>query len=136
MNQVNSDAIEPCSKTLLEIPHDQILAARDTDGKFHRARLIDLDDDFKFATVCFIDFGRTAKCQLPDLYTFTCESELSQLPPRCFQAKLAEIQPSTVNISGGHMWDAAAVELFKSNTLDREITAKVITGSLTLPFQF
>lgn len=121
--------IEPCVD-YLQLNQTMILVARDqTDQKLYRARLIAWDYDqyskiFK-GTVCFIDTGRTQKCQLEDLFMFTQEIRQSKLPPRCFQCRLAEIQPSTANISGGHMWDRDGVERFKSLVNNIKVKAEV-----------
>ncbi|XP_031619138.1 probable ATP-dependent RNA helicase spindle-E [Contarinia nasturtii] len=109
----------------------KIIVARDhKDKKLYRARLISWDYNaftktFK-CTVCFIDFGRTQKCQMTDLYVFIkTQTEQDTFPARCFQCKLAEIQPSMANISGGNMWDRATVDLFNSFVTEREVTAKI-----------
>lgn len=125
MNENEINIIERCAD-LISISRDQIIVARDSNDTFYRARLVALDDDNKSAIVCLIDIGRTLKCLPSHVYTFKRDSELSSLPPRCFQAKLAEIQPSTANISGGYMWDKEAIELFKLFALDCEVRAEVI----------
>lgn len=123
--------IESCNE-FLSIKHDQIIVARDhNDNKFHRARLVATDyneftNEFKDATVCFIDYGHTQKCTKNDLYVFTRDNEMATLPPRCFQCRLAEIQPSTVNLSGGNMWDHCAIQQFKKIMLNCQVKAEVI----------
>lgn len=117
--------IEGCTD-LITIPRDKIFVARDGDGTLYRARLVALDEDMKSATVSLIDIGRTLKCLPSHVYMFKQDNELSSLPPRCFQCRLAEIQPSTANISGGYMWDSDAIELFKFFADDCEVKAEVI----------
>lgn len=109
----------------------KIIVARDHKRKkLYRARLVSWDLDpmsgmFR-ATVCFIDFGHTQRCQLKDLYIFN-ERKIEQqtLPARCFPCKLAAIQPSMSNISGGNMWDQESLDLFTSFINEREVTAEV-----------
>lgn len=61
-----------------------------------------------------------------DLFLFKADIEQSQMPPRCFECRLAEIQPSTANISGGHAWDRRVIERFQQTVLNRRVKAEVI----------
>lgn len=96
----------------------------------YRARLIGWDYSprsriFK-GTVRFLDSGRSQKVQMCDLFLFKADIEQSQMPPRCFECRLAEIQPSTANISGGHAWDRRVIERFQQTVLNRRVKAEVI----------
>lgn len=131
MNQHDTSIIEPCTDytVITQIKSTNIVARDHTDRKLYRARLISWDYDniegIFNGTVCFIDTGRKQKCRLNDLYVFTQQIEQAKIPPRCFQCKLAEIQPSMYNLSGGNMWDRGAFELFNSFIFDREVKAEV-----------
>ncbi|XP_055295310.1 probable ATP-dependent RNA helicase spindle-E [Sitodiplosis mosellana] len=130
LNERSNQNIEACSD-FFGITHDQIIVARDyDDNMLHRARFITWDYDaftneFKQATVCFIDYGHTQKCDTKDLYVFTRATEMATMPPRCFQCRLAEIQPSTINLSGGYMWDHRAIQQFKQLLLECEVKAEI-----------
>lgn len=129
LNQKFSKIIEPCTDYTALIQAQIIVARDENTQKLHRARLISWDyndsiRNFK-GTVCFIDSGRKQECHMNDLYIFTGQTEQITMPPRCFQCKLAEIQPSMANISGGNMWDRKAIETFNSFVLDRELKATV-----------
>lgn len=113
------------------LKHDQLVVVRDkNDGLFHRARIIASEHDeyskeFKHGTVCFIDYGHTQKCEPKDLYVFLVNDGMATMPARCFQCRLAEIQPSTVNLSGGNMWDQRAIEQFKQCLWNHRLTIEV-----------
>lgn len=112
------------------VTNKQIIVARDmTDQKLYRARLVSWEfdqhtKDYKSATVCFIDFGHSQKCKLNDLFVFTQENEMATKPPRCFAARLAGIQPSTANITGGHIWELASVQMFQKFVKNQNNTVK------------
>lgn len=132
-NQSDQDLFVACTDDDLPLNHSTIYVARNhSDQRFHRARLIGYDFNsqtmtFK-GTVCFIDMGLTQKCEPADIYLFTKKGEMLEqatMPPRCFPCRLAEIQPSTSNISGGYLWDRAAIELFNRYTERTEVKAEV-----------
>lgn len=130
LNNSSCRIIEVCTD-FATVSKTQIIAVRDrTDRKLYRARLTDYkyDDDrniFK-GTVCFIDTGRTQSCYMNDVYVFVKRTEQTTMPPRCFPCRLAEIQPSMANVSGGNMWDRKAIELFSGFAVGRDVTAEVI----------
>lgn len=140
LNESSNKIIESCHD-FLGLTHNQIIVARDyNDNKLYRARFIAWDNeydefthDFKYATVCFIDYGYTQKCDVADLYVFTGNNEMATMPPRCFQCRLAEIQPSTVNLSGGNMWDHRAIQQFKLFLLECEVKAEVNVSFRNIP---
>lgn len=120
----------PCSDYLTLTRASIIVALDHSDGKMYRARLIGWDYNprtriFK-GTVRFLDSGRSQKVQMCDLFLFKADIEQSQMPPRCFECRLAEIQPSTANISGGHAWDRRVIERFQQTVLNRRVKAEVI----------
>lgn len=120
---------KPCDD-YTDLNRTMIIAVLDhIDGRLYRARLTDFDCDSSMSfkgTACFIDSGRSQKCTLKDIYLFTDSSiEQSQMPPRCFPCRLAEITPSMSNISGGFMWDREAIDLFNEFSRDGYVTAQV-----------
>lgn len=131
---MEQDIFVPCTDDDLPLNRTTIYVARDhSDEKFYRARITSYDFNshtmtFK-GTVCFIDTGRTQKCELADICKFTKKGELTvdqaTMPPRCFPCQLAEIQPSTSNISGGYLWDRKAIELFNEYTMGCAVKAEV-----------
>lgn len=129
LNNKDTKIIKQCINTS-NIQPSEIIAARDyNNDKLYRARFISWDyDDIRKSykgNVQFIDYGRTQQCDIKDLYTFTERTEQEGASPRAFECKLAEIQASTANLSGGFKWDAQAIELFKSFVLEREVKAQV-----------
>lgn len=129
LNENGHDILKSCTDYTV-LNRTMIIVVRDhIDNKLYRARLTEFDCDgvslsFK-GTACFIDTGRTQKCGLKDIYLFTRAVEQSKMPPRCFPCRLAEVQPSTSNISGGFMWDREAIELFNKFALHSTVTAQV-----------
>lgn len=138
MNQRNQDIFVPCIDDDLPLNRTTIYVARNhSDQKYYRARIVAYDFDsqtmtFK-GTVCFMDTGLTQKCELADIFKFTKNGESIEqatMPPRCFPCRLAEIQPSTSNISGGYLWDRKAIVLFIQLTQRGEVKAEVIKNNL------
>lgn len=130
MNENTRKICKPCIDCTV-LNRNMIIAVRDhMDDKLYRARLTEFDCDnssmsFR-GTACFIDTGRSQKCTLNDIYLFTNSVEQSEMPPRCFPCRLAEIQPSTSNISGGFMWDREAIgllEQFANNNVKAQVKA-------------
>lgn len=115
----------------LSITREEIIVARDhIDNQLYRARMIAHDNFTTYDphTVSFIDYGRTQRCQVKDLYIFKCRNDLSTTPPRCFECRLAEVQPSNANLSGGNMWDSDAIDYFRSSVKDCEVKAEVCSN--------
>lgn len=126
----NQEIFAPCTENDLPLNRSTIYVARCyDDGKFYRARVISYDSNVTFkAAVCFIDTGRTQKCEMADIFVFTKLGETEEqatMPPRCFPCRLAEIQPSTSNISGGYLWDREAIDLFNTYAVGCEVKAEV-----------
>lgn len=119
--------VEPCLRDEKIDKRTIIVARNENDGRFYRARVLGRNaDEFREEfSIIFIDFGHKQKCSIDDLFNFSMKIEASQLPPRCFECCLAEIQPSTMNATGGNSWDFEAIELFKSQTRGELVTAKV-----------
>lgn len=130
LNQKYQDICAPCTSDDLPLNRSTIYAARCyDDDKLYRARVISYDFNTIFkGTVCFIDTGLTQKCEMADIFVFTKRGEIEEqatMPPRCFPCRLAEIQPSTSNISGGYLWDREAIDLFNKFTAGCVVKAEV-----------
>lgn len=129
LNRPGQNLFRPCDDPV-DLNRSMIVVARDHSNDshpYHRARLINFNTDamiFK-GTVCFIDTGRTQKCELADLFVFNKDVLQAKMPPRSFSCRLAEVQPSTSNISGGYMWDREAIDLFNQLTQNRCVKAEV-----------
>lgn len=140
LNQNDQIIIMPCTDYNV-LNRSMIIVARNhSNKKLYRARLTEFECDshtmmFK-GTVCFIDIGQTQKCQLKDIYLFTHPVEQSKMPPRSFKCRLAEIQPSTSNISGGFMWDREAIDLFNHHTANNDVIAEVTIRGNVISFLF
>lgn len=138
LNQRDQDIFAPCTDDDLPLNRTTIYVARNhSDDKFYRARLVKYDfnsqNKLKAIVVRFIDTGCTQKCELADIFVFTKQGETldqASMPPRCFPCRLAEIQPSTSNISGGYYWNRESVEFFKEHTTQREVKAEVISTEM------
>lgn len=106
-----------------------ILVVRDRKSdRLFRAQVCNVDRsrlrEPKF-TIMFIDFGHKQECSLHELYTLKLKDDELQLPPRCFECRLAEIEPSTLNRTAGNYWDCDAIGLFKAQMMDVKVVAKV-----------
>lgn len=116
---VDSDKID---KRLMFIVRDR------KSDRLLRAQICKIDrsesQDLKI-TVMFIDFGHKQECSIDELCTLKLKDDELQLPPRCFECCLAEIEPSTLNRTAGNYWDFDAVELFKAKMKDVKVVAKV-----------
>lgn len=115
----------------MAITQASIIVARDhSDNKLYRAQLIGWDYDVKSkmfrGSVRFMDSGRSQKITMSDLFLFQQDIEQAKMPARCFECRLAEIQPSTANVSGGHMWDRQVIDKFSEFVLNRRVIAEVI----------
>lgn len=129
-NDLNSPFIENYKVNDAVDKSDTIFGARNhKDGQIYRARILhvksQVGEQFK-CIVSFIDFGYTQECTETDLFNIKQECDAATMPARCFECCLAEIQPSTMNLTGGNTWEKEAVELFKKQTLEKSLIAKVI----------
>lgn len=135
LNEPDCSIIEPYS---VDEPIDKktiIVARNKTNGRLCRARILASTKCSSRLTykIIFIDIGQTQDCSVDDLFNFNVKVSASQLPPRCFECCLAEIQPSTVNVNGGNLWDFASIDLFKRFDQGKRVVAKVF---LKLKFIF
>lgn len=116
-----------------DVDTNSVIAALDkSNGLLYRARIlsidcVDLDDtsDSKLYTVFFIDYGHTAQCELSGLRCILSH-ELQNLPPRCFECRLAEVQPAIIQ-SETNDWSPDANHLFheRIKEADYHVTAEV-----------
>lgn len=64
--------------------------------------------------VCLIDTGKVVECKMNCVYKYCGDKrEFIDLPARCFECNLAQLQPSQIRYPMGD-WPAEAIELFKS----------------------
>lgn len=113
-----------------EIDTNGVIAAHDKrKGTYLRARI--LSTDFDEATesllyfVSFIDYGYTGFCKSNELFRLL-DSEIQNLPPRCFECRLAEVQPAIIR-SETHDWSPEANDTFRQliDDTDGRVTAEV-----------
>lgn len=113
-----------------EIDTNVVIAAREKrNGMFFRARIFGSDFDeateSTLFTVFYIDYGHMGVCKLEELRRLV-NQELQNLPPRCFECRLAEIQPTVIR-SETNDWSPEANDIFR-NLIDganRKVTAEV-----------
>lgn len=92
---------------------DVVAAKNSKDGKFYRARLINMgvDNNVDLFTVFFMDIGTTEICKLEDLRQFRDRVPQATNLPRCFECRLAQIEPSQICSKTG-MWSETGNKLF------------------------
>lgn len=107
-----------------------MIAAHDKQKDIYlRARV--LSADFDEATesslyfVTFIDYGYTGLCEPNELFRLL-DSEIQNIPPRCFECRLAEVQPAVIK-SETHDWSQEANDIFRQSIDDTDgrVTAEV-----------
>ena len=59
-----------------------------------------------------MDYGILAKCCFDDLRKFYDEASQFTDPPKCFECRLAEVQPSMIR-SSCNVWDENAVNFLR-----------------------
>lgn len=90
-------------------------------GGWHRGRVTLVTDSaagFAQFHVRLIDFGVEHECQLDDLrrYAGAC-THYADVPPRAFECRLAELQPSQLTAERGQ-WTSDAIEAFRRLVMD------------------
>ncbi|XP_075145158.1 putative ATP-dependent RNA helicase spindle-E [Haematobia irritans] len=100
----------------LKFPHPRAIAkgmilAAPFDGKYHRAKVIKINNQASSGMQCkvfFIDYGNMALVNFGDLryLSETCKY-LADIPPRLFECRLAMVEPSTLKSPNGKWTDAA-----------------------------
>lgn len=93
-------------------------------GEFHRAKVVDVirSSNRHSYRVRIMDFGMFAKVFLGDLRQLSgVAAQFANIPPRVFQCRLAEVQPSSMASDKG-VWTTESVnafgELIKGMTTD------------------
>lgn len=113
-----------------EIDTNGVIAALDKrKGTYLRARV--LSNNFDEATIStlysvfYIDYGYTGLCEWNELFRLS-DSEIRNLPPRCFECRLAEVQPAIIQ-SETHDWSPEANDTFRQliDDTDGRVTAEV-----------
>lgn len=105
----------PVGKTL-------IMALSGCSGfKYHRAKIVAVTDQEPRYKVKLIDFGEVIDCFKTQLFEYCGSSrKFIELPSRCFECGLAEVQPSQLRYADG-LWPNAANDLLKFETNQRLI---------------
>lgn len=130
------NSVQSYGRTLVEfvdsedIDTNVVIAARDKrNGTFFRARILGSDFDeateSSLFTVFYIDYGHTGVCKLEELRRLV-NQEMQNLSPRCFECRLAEIQPTIIR-SETNDWSPEANDIFRSHIdrADGKVTAEV-----------
>lgn len=120
-----SSDIEPFEDPT-EIRNGQILAAR-FDGDYHRAKIIcSTKSETGVLYKCnFIDFGYDRMIEFDKLRRFRgVSAQFSDIPPRVFECRLAEVQPTSLN-SERCTWTTEANRFFEGLVNDITVCAQV-----------
>lgn len=92
-----------------------------SDFKYHRAKIVAVADQQDRYKVKLIDFGEVIDCSEKQFFEYCGSSrKFIDLPPRCFECGLAEVQPSQLRYPDG-LWPNAANDLIKFETNQRLI---------------
>lgn len=68
------------------------------------------------------------ECQIDNMYRYISDiKKFVDLPPRCFECRLAEMQPSQINYPD-EKWSLEAIEMFKGYVDQRIIEIEVRTN--------
>lgn len=113
-----------------DIETNGVIAARDKrNGTYYRARILgaDFDEatDSLLYSVFYIDYGHTGLCKLTEMRRLL-NYEMQNLPPRCFECRLAEVQPAIIQ-SETNDWSQEANDKFRDmiDDADQRVTAEV-----------
>lgn len=69
--------------------------------------------------------GKILECNIQCVYKYCgAQRKFIDLPPRCFQCGLAQLQPSQIRYPTGH-WPVEAIHLFKQKTEQKMIQIEV-----------
>lgn len=130
------------SRTLAEFdetddidPNGVIAAREKRNGSFFRARILgseyDEVSDSLVYTVFYIDHGHNGQCKLEEMRRLL-NNDLQNLPPRCFECRLAELQPA-ITQSETNDWSQDANDLFHDliDEADGRVTAEVSRAQLS-----
>lgn len=72
-----------------------------------------------------VDSGKIIDKNLANVYEYCGEQrQFFDLPPRCFECSLAQIQPSLIRYPNGH-WPIEATKLFVDETRHKNIEIQV-----------
>lgn len=113
-----------------DIKPDETFAVRDgSAGTVKRGRLIRTGYDEKNEEWCFrmlcIDYGNMSNYSIENIYKISNE-RVRNLPARCFECCLAEVQPHMLESDSG-TWSASANSVVREafQGADREVTIEV-----------
>lgn len=80
---------------------------------------------FYIHQIRFLDYGFIRDdCKLETLRLVESDSEFMDLPPRCFECSLAQLQPSVLMSPSG-TWDSDAVKWFRNVAANRHLSIEV-----------
>lgn len=130
LNNFGSD-IEPFADPT-EVKNGQILAAC-LNGEYHRAKIIcSTKSETGVLYQCnFIDFGYEELLEFDKLRRFRgVSAQFSDIPPRVFECRLAEVQPSSLH-SERCTWTADANRFFEGLVNNITVLAKVSSTSIS-----
>lgn len=112
-------------KLSLTIPKSGNLAIVLLDGKYHRARIVNVLQDFK--VVCyFFDFGTTEKISIRNVFEVNEKiiNEFFFFPERGFHCKLSMVEPSYRKCPRGK-WTKESIEVFRDLVKDEPCEIEV-----------
>lgn len=114
-------------KLKFTIPKSGDLAVIMFNGKYHRAKIINVLKDYK--VVCyFFDFGFTQKLTMRNIFEVNEKiiDEYFFFPERGFHCKLSMVEPSYGKCSRGK-WTKASIEVFRELTLNQACEIEVFS---------
>lgn len=82
--------------------------------------------------VRLVDTGKKLDCNTENVYEYCGKrNSFFDLPPRCFECALAEIQPSQIRYPNG-IWSSEAIALFERETTKRIIELEVTLNNINV----
>lgn len=124
LNNFGSD-IEPFTDPT-QVKNGQILAAC-LNGDYHRAKILcSTKSETGVLYQCnFIDFGYDHLVEFDKLRRFRgVSAQFADIPPRVFECRLAEVQPSSMNLDRC-TWPIEAIQFFEGLVGNADVLAKV-----------
>ncbi|XP_055325146.1 probable ATP-dependent RNA helicase spindle-E isoform X2 [Sitodiplosis mosellana] len=90
---------------------------------YHRAKILAFNAEL--CRVRLIDTGKVLECNTECIYRYCGRLRtFFDLPPRCFECRLAQMQPSQIRYPSGN-WPIEAITLFRNKTEQRTIEIEV-----------
>lgn len=119
-----------------DIEANGLFAARDkSNGLYYRARIVGTDFDESseslIYSVVYIDYGHTGVCKREEMRRLL-DHDLKNLPPRCFECRLAEVHPAIIH-SETNDWSQEANETFRELIEDADSRASAEVSPIIIP---